>query len=99
MYVRAHVVEGVDPVGILAPQQAVSRDEKGQPTAMVVDAQGKAQARILSLGAAVGNQWRVIQGLKPGDRLIVQGGANARPGTPVRVTGTMASPPATPPAP
>jgi len=85
MYVRAKVTEGVDPNGILAPQQAVTRDEKGQPTAMVVDAQGLAQARVLKVAGAVGNQWRVTSGLNPGDRLIVVGGANARPGQPVKV--------------
>jgi len=85
MYVRARVTEGVDPDGILAPQQAVSRDEKGQPIAMVVDDRGRAQARVLNLAGAVGNQWRVTSGLSPGDRLIVVGGANAKPGQPVKV--------------
>jgi membrane fusion protein (multidrug efflux system) len=85
MYVRAQVIEGVDPAGILAPQQAVSRDEKGRATAMVVDNQGRAQARILTVAGAIGNQWRVTDGLKPGDRLIVVGGANTKPGQPVKV--------------
>jgi membrane fusion protein (multidrug efflux system) len=85
MYVRAQVIEGVDPTGILAPQQAVTRDEKGRATAMVVDDQGHAQARILTIASAVGNQWRVTGGLKPGDRLIVVGGENAKPGAPVTV--------------
>ena len=40
MYVRATVIEGVDPHGILAPQQGVSHDAKGEPTALVVDDQG-----------------------------------------------------------
>jgi membrane fusion protein (multidrug efflux system) len=52
---------------------------------MVVDGQGRAQARVLTLAGAVGNQWRVADGLKPGDRLIVVGGANAKPGAPVKV--------------
>jgi len=85
MYVRAKVTEGVDPDGILAPQEAVSRDEKGQAIAMVVDAKGLAQARVLRLAGAVGAQWRVTSGLSPGDRLIVVGGANARPGQPVKI--------------
>jgi len=85
MYVRAQVVEGVDPNGVLAPQQAVTRDEKGQATAMVVDARGRAQARVLTLAGAIGNQWRVTDGLKAGDRLIVVGGANAKPGAPVKI--------------
>jgi len=90
MYVRAEVIEGVDPKGILAPQQAVTRDEKGRPTAMVVDDQGRAQARILTVAGTIGNQWRVTNGLKPGDRLIVLGGADAKPGAPVEVVATPA---------
>jgi membrane fusion protein (multidrug efflux system) len=96
MYVRAQVVEGVDPNGILAPQQAVTRDEKGRATAMVVDNRGLAQARILTLAGAVGNQWRVTDGLKAGDRLIVVGGADAKPGKPVKVV--PAPPPSSAPA-
>jgi membrane fusion protein (multidrug efflux system) len=92
MYVRALVTEGVDPQGILAPQQAITHDEKGQATALVVDAQGNAQARILNLAGAIGNQWRVRDGLKPGDRLIVVGGENAKPGQPVNIV------PAAPPS-
>jgi membrane fusion protein (multidrug efflux system) len=96
MYVRAEVVEGVDPNAILAPQGAVSRDEKGRATAMVVDNQGRAQARVLTVAGAVGNQWRVTDGLKAGDRLIVVGGANAKPGSPVKVV--PAPPPSAAPA-
>jgi membrane fusion protein (multidrug efflux system) len=92
MYVRAEVVEGVDPLGILAPQQAVTRDEKGQATAMVVDSQNRAQARILTVAGAVGSQWRVTDGLKAGDRLIVVGGDNAKPGAPVKVVADQPSP-------
>ncbi len=92
MYVRALVVEGVDPDGILAPQDAVTRDEKGRPTAMVVDNQGRAQARVLVVANVVGNQWRVTQGLTAGDRLIVVGAANAKPGSPVRIAASHARP-------
>ncbi len=91
MYVRAKLAEGVDPNGILAPQQAVGHDEKGDPTALVVDAQGLAQARVLTVAGAIGNQWRVTSGLIPGDRLIVVGGANAKPGQPVRVIAAQAN--------
>jgi membrane fusion protein (multidrug efflux system) len=89
MYVRAQVTEGVDPHGILAPQQAVSRDEMGRPTALVVDSHGLAQARLLKVAGAIGNQWRITSGLGPGDRLIVVGGANAKPGLPVKVIATQ----------
>ena len=93
MYVRAEVIEGVDPNGVLAPQQAVTRDEKGRATAMVVDPQGRAQVRLLEVAGAIGNQWRVTDGLKPGDRLIIGGAENAKPGQPVKVTADAAQAP------
>ena len=92
MYVRADVDEGIDPNAILAPQQAVTRDEKGQPTALVVDAAGKAQARVLQVAAPIGAAWRVTSGLAPGDRLIVEGGQNAKPGAPVKIAPAGAQP-------
>jgi membrane fusion protein (multidrug efflux system) len=94
MYVRAEVVEGVDPAGILAPQQAVTYDERGRATAMIVDGGGHAQARVLTVAGAVGHQWRVTEGLKAGDRLIVVGGANAKPGAPVKVVADQKQQPA-----
>jgi len=73
MFVRAEVAEGVVPAGILAPQQGISRDERGRPTALVVGPGGKAQLRDLVLGQAVGDKWLVTSGLNAGDRLIVEG--------------------------
>jgi membrane fusion protein (multidrug efflux system) len=79
MYVRATVIEGVDPHGILAPQQGVSHDAKGEPTALVVDDQGMARLRVLKTGRAVGGDWQVLDGLKPGDKMIVEGLQKAQP--------------------
>ncbi len=73
LFVRAELNEGMAPKAILAPQQAVSRDEKGQATAYVVDAHNTAQLRILTTSRAVGDKWLVTSGLNPGDRLIVDG--------------------------
>jgi membrane fusion protein (multidrug efflux system) len=83
MYVRAQITEGVAPDGILAPQRAVTHDPKGGGTAYVVDAQNKAQLRNLTLVRAVGDDWLVAAGLKPGDRLIVDGLQRVKPGAPV----------------
>jgi membrane fusion protein (multidrug efflux system) len=94
MYVRAHLVEGIDTSGILAPQEAVTRDEKGQATALVAGPDGRAEARVLQVGEVVGHQWRVVSGLKAGDRLIVEGAANAKPGQPVRVLSAKTQTPA-----
>lgn len=83
MYVRATVIEGVDPKGILAPQRAVSHNEKGDPTTLVVDDHNIARLRVLTTGRAVGGDWQVLSGLEPGDKVIVDGLQNIRPDMPV----------------
>ena len=84
MYVRAIVREGVAPNAILAPQQGVVRDTRGQPTAWVVGTNNKAELRTLQVSRSVGNDWLVTSGLKAGDRLIVEGTQSLRPGIAVR---------------
>jgi hypothetical protein len=73
LYVRATINQGVDPHGILAPQTAIGHDPKGEPTALVVDDKNIARLRVLKTGRAVGGNWQVLDGLKPGDKLIVEG--------------------------
>lgn len=73
MYVRAILETGIDEQAILVPQQAVARNQKAEPVAMVVDAQGKVEQRMLELSRSVGNQWLVLSGLADGDRVIVEG--------------------------
>ncbi|MGH7023163.1 MAG: efflux RND transporter periplasmic adaptor subunit [Caulobacteraceae bacterium] len=84
MFVRAEVAEGIVPSGLLAPQQGVTRDDRGRPTALVVGPDNKAQLRNLQLGQAVGDKWLVTSGLGPGDRLIVQGLQRVKAGQAVR---------------
>jgi membrane fusion protein (multidrug efflux system) len=62
------------------PQQGVSRSPTGDATALVVGAENKVERRRLKLERAVGNQWLVLDGLKEGDKLIVEGLQRARPG-------------------
>lgn len=83
LYVRATINQGVDPRGILVPQQAVSRNEKGEPTTLVVDAKNFARLRMLKTGRAVGGSWQVLDGLKAGDRVIVEGLQKVQPDMPV----------------
>ena len=85
MYVRALVQEGVVDRAILAPQQGVSRDPKGIPIAMVVDSSGKVEQRTLKIDRAIGDKWLVSEGLKPGDRLIVEGLQKIKPGVTVKI--------------
>jgi membrane fusion protein (multidrug efflux system) len=79
LYVRATINEGVDPHGILVPQLAVSRNPKGEPTVLVLDDQNMTRLRLIKTGRAVGGEWQVLDGLKAGDKLIVQGLQNLRP--------------------
>lgn len=85
MYVRALIQEGVVDQAILAPQQGISRDPKGNPVALIVDDSGKVQQRKLTVDRAIGDKWLVSSGLKPGDRLIVEGLQKVRPGATVKV--------------
>jgi membrane fusion protein (multidrug efflux system) len=85
MFVRAVLEEGVNPKALLVPQQAVSRNPKGDPFALLVDAEGKVQQRMLTLDRAIGDAWLVSSGLAPGDRVIVEGKQKARPGASVKV--------------
>ncbi len=101
LYVRATINEGVDPRGILVPQLAVGRDPKGEPTVLVVDDKNTAQLRSIKTGRAIGGDWQVTEGLKAGDKVIVQGLQSIRPDmkvTPMPAQAGQAAPPAPAPA-
>jgi membrane fusion protein (multidrug efflux system) len=84
MFVRAVVQEGVNKQAILIPQQAVSRDPRGNPFTLIVDAESKVQLRMLTLDRAIGDQWLVSSGLAPGERVIIEGIQKVKPGAPVK---------------
>jgi membrane fusion protein, multidrug efflux system len=85
MFVRAVVKEGINEQAILIPQQAVSRDPKGNPMALIVDSEGKIQQRMLTLDRALGDNWLVSSGLASGDRMVLEGIQKVRPGVSVKV--------------
>ena len=84
MFVRAVLQEGVYKEAILIPQQAVSRDPKGNPLTLIVDAKGTVQQRPLVLDRAIGDAWLVSSGLAQGERVIVEGMLKVKPGIPVK---------------
>jgi membrane fusion protein (multidrug efflux system) len=98
MFVRAVVIEGVNERAILVPQQAVSRDPKGNPLALLVEGEGKVVPRMLQLDRTLGNQWLVSSGLAPGDRVIVEGMQRVRPGATVKIAAPAPTAPAPAPA-
>jgi len=80
MFVRAVIEEGVRDQAILVPQQAVSRDPKGNPLTLVVDDAGKVEQRGLSTDRVMGDKWLVSSGVARGDHVIVEGMQKVRPG-------------------
>ena len=86
MFVRARLDEAIDQDAILAPQQGISHDAKGNATALVVGADGKVEVRTIVADRAIGDQWLVESGLKAGDKLIVEGLNKVGPGMPVHAT-------------
>ncbi len=85
MFVRATVITGVDPEAILIPQNTVTRDARGQATVMVVGADNKVVATPVTTAETVDNRWRIISGLKAGDKVITAGLQKVRPGSSVTI--------------
>jgi len=85
MFVHAQLAEGMKSAAILAPQQGITRDAKGQAIAMVVNTEDKVEVRQVKTSRAVGNRWLISEGLKEGDRLITEGLQFIKPGVQVRV--------------
>jgi membrane fusion protein (multidrug efflux system) len=83
LYVRARLTEGVLAQGLLAPQAGVTRNERGEAVAMVVGPGNVAAERKVETGQAIGDKWLIRSGLKPGDKLIVDGLLNLHPGAKV----------------
>ena len=85
MYVRARLDKGTDPEALLVPQPGIGRDNTGKATALVVNAENKVEQRNVEVSEAIGTNWRVTDGLKAGERVIIEGSGKVRPGQSVRV--------------
>jgi membrane fusion protein (multidrug efflux system) len=99
MYVRAVIEEGVREGAIVVPQQAVTRDNKGDAIALVVGADGKVEQRKLQTVRTIGSDWLIDAGINPGDRVIVDGVQRARAGIQVQAVEVAAAPATSPPVP
>ncbi|WP_278618780.1 efflux RND transporter periplasmic adaptor subunit [Ectopseudomonas oleovorans] len=84
MFVHAELLSGVKENAILAPQQGVTRNQRGEPTAMVVGADNKVELRVLKADRTAGSAWLVEEGLNAGDRLITEGLQFVQPGAEVK---------------
>jgi len=83
MFIHARLEEGIKEKAILVPQRAVTRNNRGQPTSLVVGPDGKVDLRILQTERAVGDKWLVTSGLGEGDKVIVEGLQKTGPGATV----------------
>lgn len=92
MYVRVRVEQAIREAAVTVPQRAVLRTEAGQAQVYVVDAEGTAELRNITLGAVTGSDWVVESGLNDGDSVIVDGVQKVQPG------GKVAAEPWTPTA-
>jgi membrane fusion protein, multidrug efflux system len=84
MFVHERIEEGRRSDALLVPQLAVAHNQKGEPTALVVGPDNKVQLRTLVTERAIGDKWLVTEGLKAGERVIVEGLQFAKPGAAVR---------------
>ncbi len=98
MFVRAIVEEGVSDQAMLVPQRGVTRNPQGEAMVLVVGAEEKVEPRIIKVIRTVGDNWLVSDGLKAGDRVILEGIQKARPGTQVKAVPFGAKPEAAAPA-
>lgn len=86
MFVRAKLDVGIAEKSFLIPQRAVSRDPKGNATALFVSKDGVVEQRSLVADEVVGDNWVLHEGVSEGDRVIVEGSMKARPGATVEVS-------------
>ena len=94
MYVRAEIGRGEREHAILVPQQGISRDPKGNTTAMVVGEGNTVEMRPVTVSQTIGDKWLVETGLNAGDRVIVEGLQKIKPGIPVNAVDRAATAPA-----
>jgi membrane fusion protein (multidrug efflux system) len=85
MYVRAVLENGINEKAIVVPQRGVTRNQKGQATALVLNKENVVEPRILETAGTFGDQWLVTSGLADGDRVIVEGLQKVKPGAPAAV--------------
>jgi membrane fusion protein (multidrug efflux system) len=80
MYVRAEFAPLQMRAAVLAPQQGISRDVKGNATAVVIGKDSSAELRQVVTERTIGDQWLVSRGHEAGDKLLVEGLGRIKPG-------------------
>jgi membrane fusion protein, multidrug efflux system len=95
IFTRLRAIVEVKKGALLVPQRAVS-ELQGSYSVVVVGGEGKAEIRPVKVGERIGSLWVVEKGLKPGERVIVEGIQKVREGAPVVAKPWTAPAPAKP---
>jgi membrane fusion protein (multidrug efflux system) len=97
-FVRARVAGAVRPNAILVPQRAVLQGSKSH-FVWVIDKDSRARQRVVEVGSWQGDNWFITDGLKAGERIVVDGAIRVVPDTPLKISeAAPASKPAGQPA-
>ncbi|WP_191488459.1 efflux RND transporter periplasmic adaptor subunit [Pseudomonas sp. FEN] len=84
-FVRVRVEQAVNHEALTVQQRAIQRDSAGIAQVLLVDAEQRVRQQPVQLGAVQDDHWIVNEGLKPGDRVVVEGLQHARVGEKVRI--------------
>ena len=84
-FVRVQLEQAINKQGISVPQRSVLRDSAGVAQVFLLDADNRVQQHPVQLGSAQNDRWIVNEGLKPGDRIVIEGLQHARPGEQVQI--------------
>ena len=84
MFARAQIIEGVNLNAITVPQRTITRGAAGASLVLVVNGENKVELRNIEIDRTVGTKVVVAKGLKPGERIIVEGSQKAPPGSVVK---------------
>jgi membrane fusion protein (multidrug efflux system) len=85
LYGKVHYKEEIRRAALLVPQRAV-QELQGQFSVVVVNAEGKAESRKVKTGPRIDGLWILDEGVKPGEKVIVEGVLKVRDGMPVKAT-------------
>jgi membrane fusion protein (multidrug efflux system) len=98
LYVRGRLEQAQAQQAVLLPQQAVTRGPQGD-SVLVVGPDGKVAQRPVKVGGSQGSQWVILDGLKAGEQVVVDGFQKMQPGAPVKPVPAQGAPAAGTPAP
>lgn len=84
-FVRVRLEQAVNKEGISVPQRAIVRDSAGVPFVFLLDADNRVSQQPIALSGAHNDRWIVTEGLKAGDRIVIEGLQHTRPGEHVQI--------------